>query len=172
MSTRTTAAQSAATTEVNNAANAASVEQQAHANAAQKVKIIVDRVGFVEKDGTSTTYLNFKTPIRGYVDTPNGRVEGDVTYVSKTTYYLLEELRDANKLLKRFINAQERMTKEILNYMLTDAEITMLRTWRAAGEEVVDDAGKLTVYDHDWFQTEIIAVKLDEMAIDYIKSKQ
>lgn len=172
MATRTTAAQSAATTEVNNAANAASVEQQAHANAAQKVKIIVDRVGFVEKDGTSTTYLNFKTPIRGYADSPDGRVECDVTYVSKTTYYLLEELRESNKLLKRFINAQERMTKEILNYLLTDAEVTMLRTWRAAGEEVVDDAGKLAVYDHDWFQTEIIAVKLDEMAIDYIKSKQ
>ena len=168
MATTTRTAANAATSENNNAANAASENN----HGAEKVKIVVDRVNLVEQDGTSTVYINFDTPIRGHAKTSEGRIETDVKYFSMATYYFLEQLRDANKLLKRFINAQEHMTKEILNYLLTDAEMTVLRTWRAAGEEVTDDDGKISVYDHDWFETQVIAVKLDEMSVDYIKSKQ
>lgn len=166
MATTTKPAANAATTESANAANAASKNN----HGAEKVKVVIDRVNLVEQDGKSKVYLNFTTAIKGHMMTPDGRIETNVKYIALSTFYLLEQLRESNKLLKRFINRQETITKGMLNDMLTDAEIIMLRTWHAAGEEVTDDDGNIVAFDQDWFSTDIVSVKLDELSIDYIKN--
>ena len=164
MSTRTTAAQSAATTEVNNAANAAaSVESNS-----EKVKVTVTGVTVFDNDGKASVRLSFNETIRGYKADGSSFNETDVNYIDINRAALTKQLTAIDDLIADFRATRiEALGQREFALILRGAVLTMVRTHHVGGELTgrQDEQGNDIAYQRNCYTTEVVAVKLTANAV-------
>lgn len=159
MSTKTTAAQSAATTEVNNvAANAASVESNS-----EKVRVTINAVTVFDNDGKASVRLSFNETIRGYKADGSNFNECDVNYIDINRAALTKQLCAIDDLIADFRATRvEALGQREFALILRGATLTLVRTHHVGGELTgrQDEKGNDIAYQRDCFTSEIVSVKL------------
>lgn len=164
MSTRTTAAQSAATTEVINAANAASNNNAA----AEKVRVTINAVTVFDNDGKASVRLSFNETIKGYKADGSNFSETDVNYIDINRALLTKQLCAVDDLIADFRATRvEALGQREFALILRGAVLTMIRTHHVGGELTgrQDEQGNDIAYSRDCYTTEVVAVKLTANAI-------
>lgn len=163
MSATTTAAQSAATTEVNNAANAASVESNS-----EKVKVTINGVAVFDNNGKASVRLSFDDTIRGYKADGSSFDETDVNYIDINRAALTKQLCAIDDLIADYRATRvEALGQREFALILRGATLTLVRTHHVGGELTgrQDEKGNDIAYQRDCYTTEVVAVKLTANAI-------
>lgn len=118
--------------------------------------------------------IGFDKPIKGFTKAEDGSYnEADVTDISINRSQFTRQLCNANELIATFRSARGKaLDQRSFGLILPGATLTIVRTLRAKGEQMVNSEGQPEVdadgnakcYQRDCYTTDVVGIALTDIA--------